>query len=109
MADIKETTPYDNCIGVKDTSYLDNALPIEMDEASNKREDKEWKKHWVGMPEFVQEENSAYKRLIINFRTKEDYEEFAKLIGQPLTEKTKSTWHPRLDREANSLRRWVEE
>ena len=45
----------------------------------------------------------------MHFRNKEDYEEFAKLIGQPLTKKTKSTWFPRLDRTANSLLRWVEE
>ena len=39
----------------------------------------------------------------------EDYEEFAKLINQNLSEKTKSIWHPKLDRDANSLRRWIEE
>ena len=79
-------------------------LPI----ASPDAEDKEWKKHWVGMPEFEQKNNPPYKQLIISFRTEEDYREFAKLIEQPLTMKTKSTWFPRLDRDANSLKRWIE-
>ena len=69
---------------------------------------KEWKKHWIGMPEFKQEPNPPYKRLIVNFKTKEDYEEFAKLVDQKLTEKTKSVWHPKIDRDENSLKRWFE-
>jgi succinate dehydrogenase flavin-adding protein (antitoxin of CptAB toxin-antitoxin module) len=45
----------------------------------------------------------------MSFRTKEDYEDFQKKIGQRLTEKTKSTWHPLLDVTANSLLRWMDE
>jgi hypothetical protein len=69
----------------------------------------EWKKYWKGMPEFVQEDNPPYKRLILSFRNKEDYEEFAKLIEQKLTEKTKSIWFPKLDVDDNALKRWIEE
>ena len=39
----------------------------------------------------------------------EDYKEFAKIIGQTLTDKTKSIWHPKLDITKNSLMRWIEE
>lgn len=92
---------YENCIGIEDTS---SKLPIEVELT----EQKEWKKHWVGMPEFEQNSKEPFKKLIVNFRTKEDYEEFANIIGQPLTDKTKSTWHPRLDKDANSLKRWIE-
>lgn len=49
---------------------------------------------WVGMPEFVQEEKKPYKELIVRFETEDDYKEFSKLIGQSLTIKTKSIWHP---------------
>ena len=72
-------------------------------------DDKLWKKHWVGMPEFIQENNPPYKRIIISFRNEDDYNEFAKLVDQNLSDKTKSIWYPKLDREANSLLRWVEE
>ena len=49
---------------------------------------------WDGMPEFIQEKKEPYKKLIIRFETEEDYEEFAEKIGQKLTPKTKSIWHP---------------
>ena len=61
------------------------------------------------MPEFNQEENPPHRKLIISFRSEEDYQEFATLICQKLTKKTKSVWHPKLDRDANTLKRWVEE
>jgi len=101
MTDTKQE--YENCIGVKEDDGIPR-LPID----SIPSEDKEWKKNWVGMPEFEQENNPPYKKIIVSFRTKEDYEEFSKLIGQKLTEKTKSIWHPHLDRDANSLKRWIE-
>ena len=49
---------------------------------------------WVGMPEFVQEKKEPFKTLTIRFESEADYEDFAKLIGQKLTPKTKSIWHP---------------
>jgi hypothetical protein len=49
---------------------------------------------WVGMPEFVQEEKKPYKELIVRFETEEHYKDFAKLLNQSLTLKTKSIWHP---------------
>jgi len=49
---------------------------------------------WVGMPEFVQEKKEPFKELIVRFETEDDYKEFQQLIGQPLTAKTKSIWHP---------------
>lgn len=107
-SEIEESTEYENCLGVKEfeDGTLSSFLGVE---EVQKIDEKLWQKHWVGMPEFVQENNPAYKKLIVSFRTKADYEEFAKLIGQNLTEKTKTIWHPKLDREANSLLRWVED
>jgi hypothetical protein len=69
----------------------------------------EWRKYWKGMPEFVQEDNPPYKKIIVSFRNEEDYEEFAKLISQKLTDKTKSIWYPKLDIDDNALKRWIEE
>ena len=64
---------------------------------------------WQNMPEFVQEKQEPYQTIIVRFRCKEDVEEFAKLIGQPLTPKTKSIWHPVLVRGLNSHKRWRDE
>ena len=43
----------------------------------------------------------------MHFRTESDYKDFAKLINQNISNKTKSIWHPALDRTQNSLLRWV--
>ena len=60
----------------------------------------EWVYEWTGMPDFEQEKQVPYDKMItIRFRNQQDYEEFAKLIGQPLTERTKSIWYPKLERE----------
>lgn len=49
---------------------------------------------WQGMPEFVQEEQKPYAQVIVRFKTEEDMLDFAKLVGQKLTKRTKSLWHP---------------
>jgi hypothetical protein len=54
----------------------------------------EWQMEWVGMPEFIQNKKEPYKKLIIRFETEKDYKEFADLIKQNLTHKTKSIWYP---------------
>lgn len=109
---IEETTKYESCIGVKDgvgqslTDFIDD---YSVSDDIGKKFDEPWKEHWVGMPEYKQEENSPYMKIYVSFRNKEDYQEYAKLVGQTLTEKTKSTWYPPLSREENALLRWIEE
>lgn len=46
------------------------------------------------MPEFVQEKQEPYAKIIFRFENEKDLQDFAKLIGQKLTNKTKSSWHP---------------
>ena len=53
---------------------------------------------WDGMPEFVQPKLTDFACIKVRFRCQEDLDEFAAMIGQPLTPKTKSIWHPSLDR-----------
>ena len=54
----------------------------------------DWLEHWCEMPEFVQEKKEPFKTITIRFETEEDYIDFQKKIDQPLTNKTKSIWHP---------------
>jgi len=61
------------------------------------------------MPTFDQNDNPPWKQLYVNFRNEEDYNAFAKLIDQALSEKSKSIWYPKLDIEENSLNRWIVE
>lgn len=108
--EINETTEYESLLDVKEfepgtlSSFLGEEEVKQIDE-------KMWKMHWHGMPEFKQEDNPPHKRIIISFRNEEDYKEFAKLLehDQTLSSKTKSIWYPKLDREANMLTRWIEE
>tara|TARA_R110001592_G_scaffold86869_1_gene256606 strand:+ start:299 stop:637 length:339 start_codon:yes stop_codon:yes gene_type:complete len=108
---VKESGKYESYVGEKEElpaeASLADFLPEEdLDDGENKAF---WEKHWKGMPEYKQEENPAYHQIKISFRTEEDYKEFAKLVDQNLTIKTKSIWHPKLDRVANSLMRWIED
>ena len=96
---------FDNLISVeaKEVATLEDH-GVEVSDANN-----DVKNHWVGMPEFVNEAKKTYKTLNLHFRNKEDYEAFARLIEQPLTEKSKAIWYPALNNEQNSLLRWVED
>ncbi len=53
---------------------------------------------WRGMPTFDQPDNGAVRQIIVSFSKQEDVEEFAKLVGQNLTKKTKSIWFPARER-----------
>lgn len=77
--------------------------------ARNEERNKEINEHWVGMPDFVQEKQEPYAKIIFRFESEEDLQEFAELIGQKLTKKTKSAWHPQLVRGQNSSKRYVDE
>lgn len=50
------------------------------------------------MPEFVQPKKRPYAQIVLRFRNEDDLQEFGLLIGQPVTAKTKSLWHPVLAR-----------
>lgn len=51
-------------------------------------------KEWEGMPEYEQEDKSGFRKITVHFETQMYVEDFARLIGQSLTEKTRSIWHP---------------
>lgn len=49
---------------------------------------------WKDMPEFEHEDKTSFRRIVVHFKTNEDVEEFGRLIGQHMTEKTRSIWFP---------------
>jgi hypothetical protein len=51
-------------------------------------------KDWDGMPEFNQEDETAYQKIYIHFFDKEGVRAFSELINQSITDKTKSIWYP---------------
>jgi ParB-like chromosome segregation protein Spo0J len=52
---------------------------------------------WEGMPEFEHQDLTAAQSIHVHFKSREDVEEFAKLVGQTITDKTKSIWHPQAE------------
>ena len=49
---------------------------------------------WEDMPEFSEEDKSAYRTLLVHFMNDEDIEKFKKLVKQEFTEKTKFIYFP---------------
>lgn len=117
---VEETTEYESCLEfesdeindvtkfMEDGAIADTGLVAEVDDSLLTREEF-FKKYWKGMPTFDQNDNPPWKQIYVNFRNKEDYEAFAKLVDQALTDKSKSIWYPKLDIEENSLHRWIVE
>ena len=68
---------------------------IEQSSCSN---DNSIEQHWQRMPEFENNDNTAFKKLYIHFETEEDLIKFMNLIGQNINEKTKSIWFPKKER-----------
>lgn len=69
----------------------------------------EWEKHWVGMPEFVQEDLTSYRKIVIHFSCEEDVKKFSEAIGQSLTPKQKSTWFPPIPVRRYANKRYIDE
>lgn len=58
---------------------------------------KQWEKEWEDMPEFLQEDQSPFKEIVVKLRNKEDMIEFMDIVKQKFTMKTKSIWYPILE------------
>ena len=91
--------------GGGESSVLDG---VEISLEDRAIEEAKWKAHWKGMPEYVQEHNHPFRTITMKFRTKEHFQEFSKRIGQDLSDKTKSIWHPKINITKNMLLRWIQ-
>lgn len=68
-----------------------------------------WKKEWVGMPEFIQEDLTPWKQIIVSFEDYGDIQSFSKLIGQKLTSDTRSIWFPEAEIGRYKNKRYIDE
>jgi hypothetical protein len=68
-----------------------------------------WKEHWNEMPEFVMGDESPQRTIRVHFRNNEDVQQFAKLLGQKISDKTKSVWHPAAQNRITSDKHYVDE
>ena len=56
-----------------------------------------WQKEWKDMPEFIQEDLTSHRKIIIHFRNDEDVIKFSELIGQKISSKKNSLWYPKME------------
>lgn len=63
---------------------------------------------WEGMPDFADQE-PCFRKIIVSFDTQGDVDKFCELIGQKVTDKTKSIWFPEKERRDLESKRWVED
>jgi hypothetical protein len=52
---------------------------------------------WNGMPEFEHEDQTSAHRVIVHFASTADLAAFARLVGQTVTEHTRSIWYPKAE------------
>jgi len=57
--------------------------------------DPDWKDNWQGMPEYSHEKLEPWQSIYVHFKTQEDRQTFATLVGQALHSNTKFIWHPK--------------
>lgn len=55
----------------------------------------DWRKDWVGMPEFDQKNLKPWQTIKVHFQTLSDRYSFANVIDQKITDETKYIWHPK--------------
>jgi ParB-like chromosome segregation protein Spo0J len=63
---------------------------------------------WEGMPEFEQEDALAFRSVKVNFLSQSDVDDFAALLGQTITQETKSLYYPKRER-AKSTGQFIDE
>lgn len=71
----------------------------------------DWRRHWVGMPEFVQMKQTEFAKIIVRFRDQEALDDFCAKVGQKLNPRSQCTWHPELPPIGKSatVKRWVDD
>lgn len=65
--------------------------------------------HWDGMPSFENQDKTAFRILPVHFKDQEAVDAFAKLVGQKITDKTRSLWFPEIEIETYADKRYVAE
>ena len=49
---------------------------------------------WKDMPEYEHDDETSFRRIVVHFASQADVDRFAKLVGQQMTEQTRSIWYP---------------
>ena len=68
-----------------------------------------WKDEWIGMPEFIQEDLTPWRTMMVHFECQEDLDDFCTIIEQKATNLTKYMWHPRVESKKVVNKRWIDD
>ena len=69
-------------------------LSVELEKMAKNLEQVNADAEWDNMPEYSNEDKSAFKQVIISFTNDENFQKFQRLLGVKMTMKTKSVWYP---------------
>lgn len=72
-----------DCLGIKS---------FELEPADKYTED--FDEEWKGMPEFTRDDTRSYRHIAVHFNDEASVQKFAEIIGQQLTNKTRTIWYP---------------
>lgn len=64
---------------------------------------------WVGMPEFNQENKKAFRSFPVHFKDQEAVDQFAALINQKITDKTRYVWFPEIEIDRMADKEYVQD
>lgn len=64
---------------------------------------------WQGMPEFDQKDKKAFRSMALHFPDQKAVDDFAALIGQKITDKTRFVWFPEIEIERYADKRYSAE
>lgn len=62
---------------------------------------------WEGMPEFEQPDAMPFRSIVVHFTEQAHVDDFATLIGQTISDRTKFVYHPRAERADNTQHRYA--
>ena len=71
--------------------------------------DEHWTKEWQDMPEFIQEDLTSFRKIVVHFKNNDDVDKFSKLIGQKITPKQPSLWYPEVEPRRYANKKYVDE
>jgi hypothetical protein len=89
-------------VGIEDLGYSGDEVDLLLQRLAGELVD-DPEGEWEGMPEFEHQDLTAVQSLHVHFKSREDVQAFAKLIGQEITEKTKWLWYPERERVAYGI------
>ena len=62
---------------------------------------------WEGMPEFSQQDKTAFRSIPIHFKDQAAVDEFAAMVEQKITDRTRFIWFPQIEIETYADKRYV--